>query len=63
MATKFEKLEDHKKRGVELEHCITSWSKQFSGKIKNHNLKYVLIFMSLNSVEYQQKNLQYLKVL
>jgi hypothetical protein len=44
--------------GAKLKHCITSSSKQFNGKIKKHNLKYLLNFMSLNFVEYQQKNLQ-----
>jgi hypothetical protein len=29
------------KKGAKLKHCITSTSKQFSGKFKKHNLKYL----------------------
>ncbi len=43
--------------GVELKNCIISSNEQCSDKIKKHNLKYLLNFMPLNSVKYQQKNL------
>jgi len=63
MATKFQELENRKKMGVEPKHCIISSNEQFNGKIKKHNLKYLLNFLPLNFAKYQQKNLQYLKLL
>jgi hypothetical protein len=41
VAIGIEELEDHKKRGAKLKHCITSTSKQCSGKFSKHNLKYL----------------------
>ncbi len=40
----------------------TFWCSEFNGKIKEHNLKYLLNFMSLNSAKYQQIFLQYLQL-
>jgi len=63
VATKCFELKNHAKNNAQLKHCIISSSKQFIGKIRKPNLKYLLNFMSLNCAKYQQKNLQYLKVL
>jgi hypothetical protein len=57
VATKFDKLEDHEKRGVELKHCITSSSKQFSGKIKKSQFEictkfYVIEFSRVSTKKF-----------
>jgi len=63
VATRFEELKDHKKRGAKLKHCITLWSKQFSGKFFLKKIEISIKFYVIEFCEVLTKEFKIPKVI